>query len=167
MAGRADGRIRGGVPRLAARSHPRHHPRQPEMLRAARRRAASSPTNSSSSRTSSPRRRRGDRGGQWPRRARAPLRRAPFLADRSRSLAGCQGQEPRSRSTSGWRSSTLGRLSREARHAGRADRAHRGAGARACAEGSAPIPSLPRARRISPRPTSSPKWSANSLNCRG
>ena len=37
MAGRADGRIRAGVPRPAARSDPRHHPRQPEVLRAARR----------------------------------------------------------------------------------------------------------------------------------
>ena len=52
MAGRADGRVRGGVPRHPARSDPRDHPRQPEMLRAARRRTASSPTSSSSSPTS-------------------------------------------------------------------------------------------------------------------
>ena len=36
MAGRADGRVRRGVPVDPARGDPRHHPRQPEMLRAAR-----------------------------------------------------------------------------------------------------------------------------------
>ncbi len=36
MAGGADGRIRAGVPRSAARGDPRHHSRQPEMFRAAR-----------------------------------------------------------------------------------------------------------------------------------
>ncbi len=36
MAGDADGRIRQGVPRHSGRGDPRHHPRQPEVLRAAR-----------------------------------------------------------------------------------------------------------------------------------
>ena len=84
MAGRADGRIRGGVPRNPAGGDPRDDPRQPEMFRAARadaRQGVSSPTSSFWCRTSiAQRRRRGDRGGQRPRRARAPLRRAPFLA---------------------------------------------------------------------------------------
>ena len=38
------------------------------------------------------RRRRGDRGRQRARRARAAVRRAPFLADRPRAAAGLQGQ---------------------------------------------------------------------------
>ena len=59
-----------------------------------------------------------------------------------------------------------GRLSREARDAGRADRAHRGAGARACAQGRRRPRRLRRARRISPRPISRPKWSASSLSFR-
>ena len=55
MAGGADRRVRRGLPRHPAGGHPRHHPRQPEVLRAARdaeARAASSPTASSSSPTS-------------------------------------------------------------------------------------------------------------------
>ena len=52
MAGDADGLVRRGVPRDPRRGDPRHHPQQPEMLRAARSAdAPSSPTNSSSSPT--------------------------------------------------------------------------------------------------------------------
>ncbi len=58
------------------------------------------------------------------------------------------------------------RLPREARHAGRADRADRGARPRARARRSAPTSSLRRAPRASPRPTSSPRWSASSPSCR-
>ena len=59
------------------------------------------------------------------------------------------------------------RLPREARHAIRARRAHRGAGAGSSRRSSAPIRTRPSARRGSPRPTSSPRWSASSPSCRG
>ena len=52
------------------------------------------------------RRRRGDRRRQWARRARAALGRAPLLGDRSRSPARLPQTRRRSRSTSGWRSSS-------------------------------------------------------------
>ena len=55
MAGRADGHVRRGVPADSRRGDPRHHPQQPEMLRAARSAdRASSPTGSFSSPTSRP-----------------------------------------------------------------------------------------------------------------
>ena len=72
--------------------------------------------------------------GQRARCARAPRRRAPFLDDRSRAPARRQGQEREAARPAPGETRPRG-LSREARHAGRADRAHRGAGARACAEG--------------------------------
>ena len=61
---------------------------------------------------------------------------------------------------------TQRRLSREARHAGRADRAHRGAGAASLRPRSAPTRSLRRARRNSPRRTLRPKWSVSSPSFR-
>ena len=112
-----------------------------------------------------PRRRRGDRGRQRPRRARAPLRRAPFLADRSRAAAGRQGQEVRSRSTSAWRNSTASSFTRSS--------ARRASGSRASKrwrvslrQRSARTRSWRRARHISPRPILRPRWLASSLNCR-
>ena len=58
------------------------------------------------------------------------------------------------------------RVPREARHAGRARRAHRGAGARAGAARRRRSRTWPSAPRGSPRPTSSPRWSASSPSCR-
>ena len=53
MAGGADGLVRQGLPRHPRGGDPRHHPQQPEMLRAARsEHARSSSTSSSWSRTS-------------------------------------------------------------------------------------------------------------------
>ncbi len=61
--------------------------------------------------------------------------------------------------------SSIHRLPREARDAGTAHRAHRGAG-----QGTGPLvgadPTWQSKRRASPRPISSPRWSASSPNCR-
>ncbi len=107
---------------------PRHHPRQPEMLRAARRaRRRASRTASSWSRTSS----RRDGGATIvagnERVVRARLSDAKFFweTDKKRS-----GSKARARPKLDEH-----RLPREARHAGRARRAHRGAGARTGAGG--------------------------------
>ena len=146
---------------------PRHHPRQPEMFRAARCTRASSPTSSSSSPTSSPATAARRSRRAMARRARAAFRRAPFLADRSRAPARLQGQGGQAaRPAAGKAEGARHRVPREARHAGRARRAHRGAGARARAAASAPIPISPSAPRGSPRPISSPRWSASSPSCR-
>ena len=99
--------MRDGDGKLANQLHPRLQPHRPGW-------------------------RRGDRGRQRKGRSRAARRRAPLLADRSRALAGRQGQgREAARPAAG--ETRAGRLSREARHtrrAGRADRSARG-GARA------------------------------------
>ena len=110
-------------------------------------------------------RRRGDCRRQRARRARASRRRAPLLADRSCASAGRQGQD-REAARPAPGEARAGRLSREAWDARRADCAHRGAGARACAQGRRRPGRLRRARPISPRPTLRPRWSASSPNCR-
>ncbi len=58
------------------------------------------------------------------------------------------------------------RLPREARHAVRARRAHRGAGAGAGPDRRRRPGRWPSAPPASPRPTSSPRWSASSPSCR-
>ena len=59
------------------------------------------------------------------------------------------------------------RVPREARHAMGAHRAHRAACAPSLRRSSAPTSRRRSARRGSPRPTCSPKWSANFPSCRG
>ena len=67
--------------------------------------------------------------GNAQRRARPPLGRAPFLADRPRSLARLQGQgREAARPAARQARSARHRVPREARDAGRAHRAYRGAG---------------------------------------
>ena len=146
---------------------PRHHPRQPEVLRpAGRRRQARQPVHP----RRQPRRfrrRRGDRGRQRPRRAGAPRRRAPLLADRPPRPARLQGQgREAARPAPGEARSARHRLPREARHAGRTHRPDRDARARDRAARSAPTSSSRRARQDWPRPISSPRWSASSPSCR-
>ena len=93
---------------------------------------------------------------QRARAARAARRRQVLLgpgpqADAGGAAAGAQGH----------------RVPRQARHAGRAGDAHRGAGrARSRATCPAPTPPRPNRRRSSARPTSSPAWSASSPSCR-
>ena len=137
MAGRADGRVRGGIPRNPARGHPRDDPRQPEVLRAARRRRQARqplhPRRQSRSPATAARRSRRATGA-WCARGlsdarhfwRTDLAPLPDYKDKAEKpldqrLAKLQGARHR--------------LPREARHAGRAGRAHRGARARACADG--------------------------------
>ena len=104
MAGRADGRVRGRVPGNPARGDPRDDPRQPEMFRAARRDGQARQQVHPGLQPGRERRRHGDRGGQRPRRARAAVGRAPFLAHRPRRRCPTTRTRPKSRSTSGSRS---------------------------------------------------------------
>ena len=162
MAGGADGRVRGALPRHPAGGDPRDHPRQPEMLRAARSArdgAPRQPLHPRSPTSIAPRRRRGDRRRQRARHPRAPVRRRQFFWEtRPARLpledAAAQKLERdivfhEKLGTQGERVERIEALARRAR-AGRRRRS--GAG---------------RARRRgSPRPTSSPRWSASSRNCR-
>ena len=137
MAGDADGLVRRGVPGDPRGSDPRHHPQQPEMLRAARcrHRQARQQVHPGRQRGSQ-RRRQGDRRRQRARDPRAAFRRQILLRDRSEDAAGRPAAEIRA-----------DRVPREARHAGRAHRAHRRAGRAAGAAGRrrcAPRPSAPR-----------------------
>ena len=143
MAGHADGLVRPGVPGDPRRGDPRHHPHQPEMLRAAR--SADGEAGQQihpGGERGGERRRQGDRRRQRARHPRAAVRRQVLLRHRSQDAAGRPAAEVRA-----------DRVPREARHAGRAHRAHHGAGGRARATSSAPTaprPSAPRnsARRI-------------------
>ena len=84
MAGGADGRVRGGVPGDPRRGDPRHHPQQPEMLRAAQSedRQARQPLHPGLEHRSQGRR-QGDRRRQRARHPRALERREVLLRDRS------------------------------------------------------------------------------------
>ena len=156
MAGRADGLVRRGVPRDPGRGDPRHHPHQPEMLRAARSADGEARQQVHPGRQrGSERRRQGDRRRQRARHPRAAVRRQVLLRDRSEDEAGRPAAEVRAH-----------RVPREARHAGRAHRAHRRAGRRARAAGRRRSRRRPSAPRNCARPICSPKWSANSPSCR-
>ena len=134
MAGDADGLVRRGVSRDPRRSDPRHHPQQPEMLRAAR--SADGQTRQQvhpGRQRGSERRRQGHRRRQRARDPRAAVRRQVLLRHRFEDAAGRPAAEIRA-----------DRVSREARHAGRAHRAHRragratgAAGRRRCSQGRA------------------------------
>ena len=90
-----------------------------------------------------------------------------FWRDRSRAAARLQGQGGQAARTAARQAEgAQHRLPREARHAGRARRAHRGAGEGARADGRRRRRTWPSAPRSSPRPISSPRWSASSPNCR-
>ena len=101
-------------------------------------------------------RRQGDRRRQRARHPRAAVRRQVLLRDRPEDAAGRPAAEIRRH-----------RLPREARHAGRAHRAHRAAAAELAPLVGADVGEGRSARRSSPRPTCSPRWSANSPSCRG
>ena len=131
MAGGADGLLRRALPRDPAGGDPRHHPRQPEMLRAARpsgeagRACARQPASSSSP----PNLDRASDGGAAivagnERVVRARLSDAKFFWETDQKVP----LEDRLEKLE------VHRVPREARHAGRAGRAHRGAGARARAD---------------------------------
>ena len=116
------------------RGDPRHHPQQPEMLRAAR------PEDREARQQIHPRRqyrgrgrRQGDRRRQRARDPRATVGCEILLRDRSQDSAGRPAAEVRAH-----------RVPREARHAGRAHCAHRGA---------APDTSLGRSTPTSKRPS--------------
>ncbi len=100
-------------------------------------------------------RRQGDRRRQRARHPRAALRREILLRDRSQDAARRPAAEVRA-----------DRVPREARHAGGAHRAHRAARGASLRRSSAPTSRRRSARRGSPRPTCSPRWSANSPSCR-
>ena len=118
MAGGADGLVRRGVPRDPGRGDPRHHPQQPEMLRAARSADGEARQQVHPGREHrGERRRQGHRRRQRARHPRAAVGRQVLLRDRSEDAARRSAAEVRAH-----------RVSREARHAGRAHRAHRGAG---------------------------------------
>ena len=142
MAGDADGLVRRGVPGDPRRGDPRHHPQQPEMLRAARSadRQAGQQVHSGRQRGSQ-RRRQGDRRRQRARDPRAALRRQVLLRHRPEDAAGRPAAEIRAH-----------RVPREARHAGRAHRAHRGARRASWRRSSAPTAPRPSAPRNCARP---------------
>ena len=141
------------------RGDPRHHPQQPEMLRPARSAdGASSPTGSSSvANIEAERRRQGDRRRQRARHPRAAVATRKFFYETDLKTR-LEDRLPKFERH---------RLPREARHAGRAHRAHRAAGGASSRRSSAPMSRRRSARRGSPRPTCSPKWSANSPSCKG
>ena len=121
MAGGADGLVRRGVPVDPRRGDPRHHPQQPEMLRAARSEDRQARQQVHPRRQHrGERRRQGDRRRQRARDPRAAVGCEVLLRDRSEDAAGRPAAEVRAH-----------RVPREARHAGRAHRAHRAAGGRA------------------------------------
>ncbi len=96
-------------------SDPRHHPQQPEMLRAARRRHGQAHQQVHfGCQRGSHRRRQGDRRRQRARDPRAALRRQVLLRHRPEDAAGRPAAEIRTH-----------RVPRKARFAGRAHRAHR------------------------------------------
>ena len=103
----------------------------------------------------SQRRRQGDRRRQRARDPRAACRRQILLRDRPEDAARRPAAEIRAN-----------RFSREARQSGRTHRAHRGACRSACVRWSAPTAPRPSARRCCARPICSPRWSANSPNCK-
>ena len=164
------GEFERGLPRHSARSDPRDDPRQSEMFRAAsdERRQARQSSFVLVSNLVAARRRQGDRGRQRPGRARAALRRAPLLADRPRAFAGLQGQgrqaarpaagQARRRSASFSTRSSARRAS-----ASSASRRWRASWRRIVGADRRPCRAR---RRNSPRPISSPRWSASSPNCR-
>ena len=144
MAGGADGLVRRAVPVDPARGDPRHHPQQPEMLRAARSedREARQQVHPGRQHRGG-RRRRGDRRRQRAGDPRAALGRQVLLRDRPQDAAGGPAAEVRA-----------DRVPREARHAG-------GARSRASwrwraisRRSSAPTSPRPSARRCSARPIS-------------
>ena len=105
MAGRADGHVRRGVPEDSRRGDPRHHPQQPEMLRAARSedRPARQPLHPHRQHRSH-RRRQGDHRRQRARDPRAAVGCEVLLRDRPEdhgSKTGCRS----SRTSSSTRSS--------------------------------------------------------------
>ena len=156
MAGHADGLVRPGLPRDPRRGDPRHHPQQPEMLRAARSADGQAGEQVHPGRQyRSQRPRQGHRRRQRARHPRAAVRRQVLLRHRSEDAAGRPAAEIRA-----------DRVPREARHAGRAHRAHRGARRPARAASSAPMSRRPNAPRFCARPICSPRWSANSPSCK-
>ena len=166
MAGRADRRIRRGVPGHPAGGHPRHHPRQPEMLRAARSGRASSPTASSSSPTS----RRATAARRSPPATGASCARACrtrcyfWETDRSRCPTTRQGAKPLDQRLAKLEALNIVFHEKLGTQGERVD-AHRARWRRRSRRWSAPI-RAGRARRASPRPISSPRWSASFPSCR-
>ena len=156
MAGRADGIVRRGISVDPGRGDPRHHPQQPEMFCGAR-----SQDREAHQQVHPHRQHRGDRRRQdHHRRQRARDPRAAvgceiLLRDRPEDEAGSAAAEIRS-----------DRLSREARHAGRAHQARSSGWRRRSRRWSAPMSRRPSAPRIWRRPICSPRSSANSPNCR-
>ncbi len=113
------------------------------------------------------RRRRGDCGRQRARRARAAVRRAAFLGDRSRPTFPTtrerrQAARPAARQAARRSASCSTKSSARRASGSSASPRWRGRWRRR----SAACPISPSARRGSPRPISSPRWSASSRNCR-
>ena len=102
------------------------------------------------------RRRQGDRRRQRARRPRAALRCEVLLGDRPEDRGSKTGCEKLERASSSTRSS--------ARRASASSASRRWPAS--WRRSSAPIRTRPSARRCSPRPTSSPRWSASSPSCR-
>ena len=116
MAGGADGLVRRGVPDDPRRGDPRHHPQQPEMLRAAR------PEDRPSSPTSS----------SWSPTSRRPTAARPIVAGNERVIRARLSDakffyetDLKTRLEDRLPKFEQHRVPREARHAGRAHRAHR------------------------------------------
>ena len=151
------GRFDEDYPRRAARGDPAHHAHEPEIFRLHRRRTAS-----------------------WRRRSCAPPTSTRRMAARrsSRATAGCSprgcrralllGAGPQGAARGAGEEARPDRLPREARHGCRQGRAGREAGALAGRgrDRQRPTPTRPNAPRGSPRPISSPAWSASFPSCR-
>ncbi len=145
--------LRPRFPRRAARSDRAHDAHEPEIFRLHRRGGGLlAPGVRVRCQHRCERRRRSDRRGQPPRARRAPRRRALLLGAGSQGPARGAGEEAR-----------RDRLPREARHRRGQGRARREACALARRAGrrSRPTPTRSNERRASPRPTSSPAWSAS------
>ena len=157
MAGAAARPLRPRIPRRAARGDRPHHAHQPEIFRLHQRRGAACPGVRLRRQHRRERRRRGDRRGQCAGARRAPRRRPLLLGAGPQGSARGAGEEARRH-----------RLPREARHRRRQGRAGRQAGALAGREAasSKPTPIRSNAPRGSPRPISSPAWSASSRSFR-
>ena len=156
MARRAPGRVRGGLPADPAGGDPRHHPRQPEVLRAApRRHAGPRAALRAGGQHRGDRRRRGDRGGQRQGGARAAVRRSVLLRERPEGPARRPPAQARH-----------DRLPRQARYAGRAGAPPAGPRPRPGAPGrGGPRPGRARGATRQGRPRQA-RWWASSPSCR-